>query len=334
MAMTRERPAVDSVEFAEHFEPYRRELLAHCYRMVGSLDDAEDLVQETYIRAWRAYGTFEGRSSVRTWLYRIATNVCLSALQHRARRVLPSGLGPASAYPPLPSTTDSSEIAWLQPIPEAIAGPPSDDPEIVAESRASLRLALIAALQYLPPRQRAALILCEVLDWPAANAAEALSTTSAALKSMLQRARARIRDVSPTWEDMIEPTAPEAKSLLETYIAAFESSDVQMLARVLKAEAAIEVIPSRTWFSGISVCVPFLAAEAMFSPGDWRLLPTTANGQPSAAAYLRDAKGTYRAYGLALLTCKSGGIARITAFVGAELVVKAGFADALPTGVG
>jgi RNA polymerase sigma-70 factor (ECF subfamily) len=147
---------------------------------------------------------------------------------------------------------------------------------------------------------------------------------------MLQRARARIREVSPAWEDLVEPAAPEAKSLLETYIAAFESSDVQILARVLQADAATEAIPSPTWFSGISVCVPFLTDKAMFAPGDWRLLPTIVNGQPSAAAYLRDAQGTHRAYGLALLTCQSGGIARITAFVGAELVVKAGFAEALP----
>ncbi len=320
----------NTVDFAERFDPYRRELLAHCYRMMGSLDDAEDLVQETYVRAWRAAGAFDGRSSVRTWLYRIAINVCLTALHQRARRTLPSGLGSPSAYPPISAATESPDVAWLQPMPDAMVGPLSDDPQSVAESRATLRLALIAALQYLPPRQRATLILCEVLDWPAAEAAEALGTTTVAVKSTPQRARARLRDVAPDWEDVVEPVAPEVKSLLETYISTFESSDVQMLERVLAADAAIEVIPSRTWFSGRSTCVPLLAAEAMFSSGDWRMLPIMANGQPAAVAYLREASlQTHRAYGLAVQTCRPGGTARITVFTDPELVVKAGFPDVL-----
>ena len=330
MAMAeRVHATADSVEFAARSDPYRRELLAHCYRMMGSLDDAEDLVQETYVRAWRHYRRFEGRSSMRTWLYRIATNVCLTALHGRARRSLPSGLGRPSAYPPLTAATETADVAWLQPMPDAMVGPPSDDPQAVAESRASLRLALIAALQYLPPRQRAALLLCEVLDWPAAEAAEALGTSTAAVKSTLQRARARLRQVAPAWEDVVEPAAPDVQSLLDTYVSAFETADVQMLARVLQADVAIEVIPSRTWFSGIGTCVPFLAAEAMFSPGDWRLLPTIANGELAAAAYLRDVGGARRAYGLAVLTCGRGGIQRITVFGDPAWVLKAGFPPTL-----
>lgn len=165
---------------------------------------------------------------------------------------------------------------------------------------------------------------------PAAEAAEALDTSVAAVKSTLQRARARLREVAPAWEDVDEPAAPDVKNLLETYIAAFESSDLQMLTRVLQADAALEVIPSRTWFSGIATCVPFLAAEAMFSAGDWRLLPTMANGQPAAVAYLLDAaRQMYRAYGLVVLTVGPHGIARITVFTDPELVVKSGFPTAL-----
>jgi RNA polymerase sigma-70 factor (ECF subfamily) len=297
--------------------------------MMGSLDDAEDLVQETYVRAWRAYGGFERRSSLRTWLYRIATNVCLTALQSRGRRSLPSGVTAPSPYPYAPAATQPPEVAWLQPIPDALVGPPSDDPAAVAEARAGLRLALIAALQYLPPRQRAALILCEVLDWPAAEAAEALGTSTPAVKSILQRARARLREVAPAAEDVVEPTTPEVRSQLETYIRAFESSDVDVLARALVSDAAIELIPSGTWFSGITTCVPFLAAEAIGAQGDWRMLATVANGQPAVAAYFRDSAGAHRAWGVAALTCGGDGIARITVFGDPQLVAKFGFPDSL-----
>jgi RNA polymerase sigma-70 factor (ECF subfamily) len=315
----------DSAAFAEATDPYRRELLAHCYRMLGSLDDAEDVVQETYERAWRAFSAFEGRASLRTWLYRIATNSCLTALQRRSRRWLPSGLMPPSAYPRESTEAQPRDVAWLQPIPDRLVAPEADDPALVVEARDGLRLALIAALQYLPPRQRAALILCEVLDWAASEAAEVLGTTTTAVKSTLQRARARLRDVAPTMDEVVEPAAPAVKSLLETYMAAFESSDVQMLARVLQADATIEVVPSTAWFAGVATCLRYLAAEAMFSPGDWRMLPTSANGQPAAAGYLRAGGGSvYQAWGIGVLTCGAGGIARITVFDDAELVVAFG----------
>ncbi len=164
----------DTGEFVRRTEPFRRELLAHCYRMLGSVDDAEDLVQETYLRAWRAYGGFEGRSSVRAWLYRIATNACLTARQHRGRRALPSGLGGPGADPEAPLAAAGSEVTWLQPMPDALVTPASDDPAVIVASRESLRLALIACLQYLPARQRAVLLLRDVLAWPAAEVAELL----------------------------------------------------------------------------------------------------------------------------------------------------------------
>jgi RNA polymerase sigma-70 factor (ECF subfamily) len=205
---------LDSAEFATVTEPFRRELLAHCYRMLGSVDEAEDLVQETYLRAWRSHGGFEGRSSVRTWLYQIATNACLTAVQRRARRPLPSGLA-APGGDPSASADAGREVAWLQPIPDALVTPESDDPAAVAVSRESLRLALIASLQYLPPRQRAVLILREVLDFPAAEVAGMLGMTTTAVKSALQRARARLEQAQPAADQVTEPAEPEVRALLE-----------------------------------------------------------------------------------------------------------------------
>ena len=162
--------------------PFRRELLAHCYRMTGSLDEAEDLVQETLLRAWRAYDRFEGRSSVRTWLYRIATNVCLTALVKPGRRVLPAGLGQAAGDPNTAMGSPPSGVAWLQPVPDAVVAPEAGDPASVAEFRESIRLALVASLQYLPPRQRAVILFREVLGWSAAEVADALETSVAAVE--------------------------------------------------------------------------------------------------------------------------------------------------------
>jgi RNA polymerase sigma-70 factor, ECF subfamily len=188
----------DGGDFADETEPFRRELLARCYRLLGSVDDAEDMVQETYLRAWRSYAGFEGRSSVRTWLYQIATNTCLTAMQHRARRPLPSGLGHPGDDP---STPTNADVTWLQPIPDSLVTPESGDPATIAVARESLRLALIASLQYLPSRQRAVLILRDVLAFPATEVAGVLGTTTAAVKSALQRrrsgSRARMRPRTP-----------------------------------------------------------------------------------------------------------------------------------------
>jgi RNA polymerase sigma-70 factor (ECF subfamily) len=176
----------DSDTFVSDTEPYRRELLAHCYRMLGSIDDAEDVVQETYLRAWRAYGAFEGRSSVRTWLYQIATNACLTSLNHHSRRVLPSGLGGPEPDPATAPVAAPPEVSWLQPVPDAMLSHDSGDPATLAVERESLRLALIASLQYLPGTQRAVLLLRDVLAFPAAEVAVLLGTTTASVKSTLQ----------------------------------------------------------------------------------------------------------------------------------------------------
>lgn len=303
--------------FAERTEPYRHELLAHCYRMLGSLDEAEDLVQETYLRAWRSRGTFEGRSSLRVWLYRIATNACLTALEHRGRRALPSGLGAPAGDPSLGPDPAEPETAWLQPIPDALVTPDSQDPAAIVAGRDSLRLALIASLQYLPPRQRAVLILREALAFPAGEIAAMLDTTTAAVKSMLQRARARLDEVGAGRERLSEPSDPRARALLEAYISGFERADIAALERALRADAAIELVGTRTWFSGRRTCLSFLA-RVIGAPGDWRMVPTAANGQPAAAAYHRG-----EPFGIGVLTTTGSGIARITVFsCGAERLTE------------
>src|SRR5437764_13659820 len=202
-------------EFARSTESFRRELLAHCYRMLGSLDEAEDLVQETFLRAWRSHAGFEGRSSLRTWLYRIATNACLTALEQRGRRALPSGLGGPSGDPDTPPAAAGPGLAWLQPVPDALVISGSGDPAAIVATRESVRLALVASLQYLPPRQRAVLLLREVLGVPAAEVAAMLGTSAVAVKSALARARARLEEVDfGAADDLVEPTEPRARDLL------------------------------------------------------------------------------------------------------------------------
>jgi RNA polymerase sigma-70 factor, ECF subfamily len=301
---------IDAGEFADRTEPFRRELLAHCYRMLGSVDDAEDVVQETYLRAWRSYGGFEGRSSLRTWLYQIATNACLTARERRARRALPSGLGGPGED--RDAQLAGSELAWLQPIPDALVTGEGDDPAVIAATRDSLRLALIASFQYLPPRQRAVLLLREVLAFPADEVAQMLGTTTVAVKSALQRARARLSDVAPASRQIAEPTEPAARALLEAYIAAFENADAAALERLLRRDAVLELPPSSVWFAGGEAAAT--AVAGLGYPGEWRMVPTAANGQPAAATYRRGADGTYRAYGIVVLTASATGIARIVVF--------------------
>ena len=305
-------------DFVRDTEPYRRELLAHCYRMLGSAHDAEDVVQETYLRAWRGYQQFENRSSVRTWLYRIATNTCLTALGHGSRRMLPSGLGGPADDPHVDSES-APNVAWLQVIPDSWV----DDPAVVVTSRESLRLALIASLQHLPAQQRAVLLLRDVLAFPAAEVAGMLEISVAAVKSALQRARARMQDIAPSVDDVIEPTEPRARELLEQYMTAFENADTALLEQALRHDAALEMVGSRTWFAGRATCLPYLAG-VVGAPGDWRMVTIAANGQPAVAAYRRDEDGVLRAFGVAVLDVTAAGIARIVVFGDAGLVTLFG----------
>jgi RNA polymerase sigma-70 factor (ECF subfamily) len=323
------RPADDD-RFAAETGRFRRELLAHCYRMVGSACDAEDLVQETYLRAWRSYAGFEGRASVRSWLYAIATNVCLTALKPRPIRVLPSGLaGPYDGPGRPPGLAAPGEASWLEPLPDAWIAPPADDPAAVAVERESLRLALIASLQHLPARQRAILILREVLAFSAAETAQVLGTTTAAVKSGLQRARARLDELGPEPGELLEPADPRARALLDGYIAAFERSDASLLEQVLRADATLEATPFRDWQAGRAMCIHVLEAYVLGTPGDWRMIATTANGQPAAVVYHRDSGGALRADGAVVLAATAAGVSRVVKFHDPALAAAFGFPDVL-----
>jgi RNA polymerase sigma-70 factor (ECF subfamily) len=312
-------------EFSRVSEPFRRELWAHCYRMVGSVHDAEDLVQETYLQAWRAFGRFEGRSSVRTWLYRIATRACLKALQGRARRPLPSGLG-APADPDRARGSGGGEVPWLEPAPDALL---AADPAAVVEARQTLRLAFVAALQHLPGRQRAVLILRDVLAWRADEVAALLGSSTAAVNSALQRARERLRDVAPAEAELAEPAGPARRAMLDRYAAAFENADLDALTALLTDDAVWEMPPVPEWFAGRAAVVRFLSGR-LVSPGGNRMVPVRLNGQPGFAAYARGADGAYRAHALHVLTVAPAGVARVVAFLGADLFGPCGLPAALP----
>jgi RNA polymerase sigma-70 factor, ECF subfamily len=291
-------------EFEQLALPLRREMVAHCYRMTGSADEAEDLAQETLLRAWRSYGTFEGRSSLRTWLYRIATNVCLGAIERRDHRPLPSGLGPPSADRRLTFAGPALDVPWLQPF--ATAGSPGADPAAIVAARAGMRLALIASLQLLPPRQRAVLILRDVLDWPAADTARMLGMTVTAVNSALRRARARLEQAGPAADEVTEPASRRDRDVADRYAAAFQDADVTALVSLLRADVTAEMPPMREWFRGPGDVGRFLAARVLTGPGRFTLIPVEANGQPAFGTYLRGEDGEWVAHAIQVLDIADG----------------------------
>jgi len=314
--MGQEGAAVTAIrdDFERRADPFRRELLAHCYRMLGSANEAEDLVQETMLRAWRSYSRYDDqRASLRTWLYRIATNACLTALSGASRRPLPSGLG-AAGEDPEGSLAPAFEIPWLQPIPDALLGGGPGDPATILGARGTLRLAFVAAIQYLPARQRAILILRDVLDFSAADAAAILATTPVAVNSGLQRARARLADVSAAEEGLEEPSDPTTRALIDQYIAAFESADLPALTRLLTEQAVLEMPPVPLWFVGRAHYSQFIERVFRMNGSDWRMLPTAANGQPAVGAYCRGDHGTYEAHTLQVFSVTANGISRNVVF--------------------
>ena len=320
-------PEPDVAEFETATSRYRRELLAHCYRMTGSVQEAEDIVQDTYVRAWQAFGRFEGRASVRTWLYRIATNTCLTALQRRSRRPLPSGLGPPSRDPLAPPLAEPAGVRWLEPVPDHLVIDEARDPADVVTARESVRLALVAALQVLPPRQRSALLLCEVLSLPPADAAQVLDVSVPALKSLLQRARARLASEPLSAENLTEPSDTGARRVLDQYMDAFIRSDMGALERLLADDAALEMTGTTTWFSGKATCVPYLSAFAIGAPGDWKMTGLQVNGKLGAASYHRGDDGRYYPFAIVVLSTTATHLTRISLFADPELFTR----FALPT---
>ena len=298
-------------------EAHRTALAGHCYRMLGSAADADDAVQETIVRAWRSLDRFQGRSSLRTWLYRIATNVCLDALSDGSRRMRPFEEGPASTLEN--ATLDTYDRKhWLEPVPDARVIPSDANPFEQAVLRQSIRLAFVAALQHLPPRQRAALLLTEVLGWSAAEVAECLEMTVAAVNSGLQRARAtmaaRNAQVSPQVLD------EEQAAMLDRYVDAFHRYDVDALVSLLREDATFSMPPYRLWLQGPEPVRGWLLGPGAPCKGS-RLIPVNASGSPGFAQYRRDpVDGTHRAWGLIVLELDGPRIAGWNTFLDVENV--------------
>jgi len=306
------RPAPEELE--GRLEEHRGELTAYCYRMLGSPFEAEDAVQETFIRAWRSYDRFEGRAALRSWLYRIATNVCLDMLGGRERRARPMDLGP-SQEPVISNLNARPEATWIQPIPDGLLAPESDPAE-VAVNRETIRLAFVAALQHLPPKQRAVLILCEVLRWKAAEVAELLETSVASVNSALQRARATLE------ESKVDPTErgpaldADDRELLARYVEAFERYDIEALTAVLREDATQSMPPYDMWLDGRDDIFTWWFGPGIGCSGS-RMIPTVgANGSPAFGQYKPSETGEgYEPWALQVVEISGGKVAELTFFL-------------------
>ena len=308
------RPGADELE--GRLEQHRVELTAYCYRMLGSPFEAEDAVQETFIRAWRGFERFEGRAALRSWLYRIATNVCLDMLNGRERRARPMDLGPARE-PVEANLNTLPEATWIQPAPDGLVAP-EGDPAEVAVARETIRLAFVAALQHLPPRQRAVLILCEVLRWQATEVAELLETTVASVNSALQRARATLAEADVSATDPSPPLDEADRALLARYVKAFERYDIEALTSLIQEDATQSMPPYDLWLRGRADIL-----EWWFGPGigcrGSRVVPTVAaNGSPAFGQYKPDPKGGYEPWALQVLELSEGRIVEFTFFLDTE----------------
>ncbi|MCW2849172.1 MAG: polymerase, sigma subunit, family [Marmoricola sp.] len=321
------QPAPD--DFPKIADQYRRELTAHCYRMTGSVYDAEDMVQETYLRAWRAYDDFEGRSSVRTWLYRIATNVCLTNLDNKARRPLPTGLGMpgAQAHDEL---VEATEVPWLEPMPDVMVDVTNVDPADVVGNRDSIRLAFVAALQHLPARQRAVLILRDVLRWSAKETAVALDTTAAAVNSALQRAHAQLAEKQLTQGTVEDDLTPELEAMLDRYVRAFWDKDVNALVTMLAHDAVWEMPPFTGWYAGAQNIAALIDHQCPGGAKDMPMIRTSANGQPAFGLYMRQPDGHFEPFHLQVLQLVDGQVRHVSAFFDPALFETFGLPATLP----
>lgn len=299
---------------------YQRELMAHCYRMSGSVHEAEDLVQETFLRAWKASATFQGRSSVRTWLYRIATNVCLTNLEGKPRRPLPAGLGTSDQMAG-DALEENHEIAWLEPVPDAA---------VVVAERDTLRLAFIAALQHLPARQRAVLILRDVLRWSAKETADALDTSVAAVNSALQRAHAQLGDRALTEDTVVEDLDQRQQALLDRYLAAFWAKDIDAIVGLLKADATWDMPPFTNWYKGSANIAELIGTKCPGGVKDMPMIRTVANGQPAFGLYMRMPEGHFEPFHLQVLHLEGDKVRHVTAFFELSLFATFGLPDRLP----
>ncbi|MGB8646114.1 MAG: sigma-70 family RNA polymerase sigma factor [Anaerolineae bacterium] len=309
-------------EFTQHAQAHRRELRVHCYRMLGSIQDAEDLVQETLLRAWQKLETYEGRASFRAWLYKIATNACLDTLDRRPRRVLPQARQPASD-PHGPPGPPVMEPIWLEPIPDDLLADVEAGPDKRYEARETISLAFLAALQVLPPRQRAVLILRDVLDWHAEETATLLDLSLPAVNSALHRARTSMAKYYRRYglEGLSAPLPDEEMSaLLARYVHAWENTDLDELISLLKEEATFPMPPVPDWYQGKDAIRAFVSTIVMagVTPGTWHFEPVRANGQPAFGWY-RLEDGVYRPFAIQVVTVEGNLIADITTFMNPAL---------------
>ncbi len=323
-------PPLDAPELEQHLEAHRRELTAYAYRMLGSTFEAEDAVQETMLRAWRGYRRFEGRAALRSWLYRIATNVCLDALSGRERRARPMDLRPAGVADlallgePLPEAT------WVEPVPDERVLVVGGDPADVAIARESVRLAFVTALQRLPPRQRAVLILREVLDWQASEVAELLETSVASVNSALQRARATIQAVHVDPTASTEPLDPEKQALLARYVSAFESYDMDRLTALLREDAVWNMPPYALWLQTHEDITTWCLGPGIGCQGS-KLVPTMANGSPAYGQYKPSPDGGLEPWALQVVELADDQIGGVTFFLDtARFFPLFGLPDRLP----
>jgi RNA polymerase sigma-70 factor (ECF subfamily) len=307
-------PATMPPELETRLEQHRLELRAYCYRMLASPFEAEDAVQETLIRAWRGFDAFEGRSSLRSWLYRIATNVCLDMLKSTERRAMPMDLGPARE-PLLSNLHERSEASWLEPMPDARIIVDDSDPAVAAVTRDTVRLAFMAALQHLPPRQRAALMLCEVLQWKAAEVAELLETSVASVNSALQRARATIDATRPMAVTNVASLGAADRELLARYVTAFEAYDIAALTDLIHEDAVQSMPPFDLWLQGRDDIFAWWLGPGIGCAGS-RVVPAmSANGMPAYGQYKPSPDGGFTPWALQVVEVRDGRIGEFTFFL-------------------
>jgi RNA polymerase sigma-70 factor (ECF subfamily) len=326
--------AGDGDAFRELTDPYRRELQVHCYRILGSVQDAEDILQETLLAAWRGLARFEERASIRSWLYKIATNRCLNALRDTGRRPRSAG-GPAVVLD-APEPTRRTEPLWLQPYPDALLDDLPDaepGPEARYEAREALALAFVAGLQRLPPRQRAVLVLRDVLGYPAAQAAVMLETSESSVNSALQRARGTLAAQLPAagWDAAPAPRSPRERELVGRFTDAFEAADTERLVALLTEDAMLTMPPEPLQYQGPTAIAEFYLSRAWWGTRAVRIVPTRANGQPAFGYYLADSHPPVaHTHGLAVLTLAGDKISAITRFAGNGLLARFGLPRAVP----
>ena len=323
----------DNAAFTRLVEPLRRELHAHCYRMLGSTHDADDALQDALLRAWRGIARFEGRSSLRSWLYTVATNTCLDAVERRGKRALPVDLGPSSERAVV-GDAPLDDVAWLGPYPDAALGDGPAGPGARYEQREAIELAFVATLQHLPGNQRAALLLFEVLGFTAAEIATTMDTTTASVNSALQRARKIVAEKIPSrtqQQTLRQIDDIRLREIVTGYSTALEQGDTDALVALLTEDVTWSMPPLPHWYHGLDAVTDFAVKVPLTGCGSWRHVPTSANGQPAVGGYLwNDEAGAYLPWSINVLTLRGEHIAEITSFIGLDHFTLLGLPTSLP----